>query len=93
MMLATVVGNLFATRKHPFFEGKSLLIVREQTPHGRAHGPTFLAVDRVSAGMGDRVLINKEGSGARLLFGGEEIPLQAVIVGVVEGVAMEESLQ
>ena len=54
MMLATVVGNLHATRKHARFEGKSLMIVREQTPRGRAHGPTFLAVDRVSAGIGDR---------------------------------------
>ncbi len=86
MILATVTGSLFATRKNARFEGKRILVVREQHPDGAPVGPTFLAVDRVDAGVGDRVLINKEGSSARLMFGDEEIPLQAVVVAVVDGV-------
>lgn len=89
MMLATVTGSLFATRKHARFEGRSLLIVRDQTPAGTPTGPTYLAIDCVGAGVGDRVLINKEGSGARLLLDDERIPVQAVIVAVVEGVSFE----
>lgn len=96
MMIATVTGTLFATRKHARFEGKKILVVREEVPapdsaSERTHtGPTFLAIDRVSAGVGDRVLINKEGSSARLLFGDEEIPVQAVVVGVVDSVDLPE---
>lgn len=86
MMVASVTGTLFATRKNPHLDGKKLLVVREQTPAGKPEGPTFLAVDRVDAGVGDRVLINKEGSSARLLFGEEEIPVQAVIVAVIDSV-------
>ena len=86
MIIARVTGTLFATRKNARFEGKKILVVREELPTGTPLGPTFLAVDRVDAGSGDRVLINKEGSGARLLFGDEELPLQAVIVAVIDGI-------
>lgn len=92
MIIALVTGTLFATRKNARFDGKKILVVREMWPDadhaapGGLRGPTFLAIDRVDAGVGDRVLINKEGSSARLLFGDEEIPVQAVIVGVIDGV-------
>ena len=89
MMVAAVTGTLFATRKNARFEGKKILVVRELGVDGSPRGPTFLAIDRVDAGVGDRVLVNKEGSGARLLFGDEEIPLQAVIVGVIDDLALE----
>ncbi|MFN0058790.1 MAG: EutN/CcmL family microcompartment protein [Planctomycetota bacterium] len=88
MIIARVVGTLFATRKHARFDGKSLLLVREESPRGQPLGPSFLAVDRVEAGVGDRVLVNREGSGARLMFDDEQIPLQAVIVGVVDAVEL-----
>ncbi|MFQ5655412.1 MAG: EutN/CcmL family microcompartment protein [Planctomycetota bacterium] len=90
MILATVTGNLFGTRKNARFDGNKILVVREETPDGDARGPTFLALDRVDAGVGDRVLVNKEGSGARLLFGDERIPVQAVIVAVVDGIDSQE---
>ncbi len=89
MILARVTGSLFATRKNPHLEGKKLLVVREQSPLGEWVGPSFLALDRVNAGVGDPILINKEGSGARLLFGGEELPIQAVIVAVVDNLAID----
>ena len=89
MILARVTGSVFATRKHPRFEGKGLRVVREQKPSGEWVGPTFLALDRVDSGVGDRILINKEGSGARLLFGDDDIPVQAVIVAVVDSISVE----
>ncbi len=89
MMIATVTGTLFATRKHPRFEGKTLLVVREETPEGTPFGPTFLAIDAVEAGVGDRVVINKEGSSARLMLDDDEIPVQAVIVAVIDRIDHE----
>ena len=85
MIIGRVTGTLFATRKNARFDGKKILVVKENWPEGN-DGPTFLAVDRVDAGVGDSVLINKEGSSARLLFGDESIPVRAVIVGVVDHV-------
>jgi ethanolamine utilization protein EutN len=79
---------LFATRKHERFAGRSLLVVREETPAGQPVGASFIAIDRANAGVGDRVLVNREGSGARLALADERIPVQAVIVGVVDAIEM-----
>ncbi|MCA8961342.1 MAG: EutN/CcmL family microcompartment protein [Planctomycetes bacterium] len=84
MMLGTVRGTVFATRKHGRFEGEKLLVIQEETPGGAPVGPTFLALDRVDSGIGDRVVVNKEGSSARLIYGLDDIPVQAVVVAVVD---------
>ena len=89
MIISRVQGSLFATRKDPHFEGAKILVVREENLRGRVVGPAFLAVDRVDAGVGDQVLVNREGSSARLLFGVETLPLQAVIVAVIDRVAID----
>lgn len=84
MMLCSVTGTLFATRKHARFEGHKLLVVREETLDGTPIGADFLAIDRANAGVGERVVVNKEGSSARLILQDEEIPVQAIIVAVVD---------
>ena len=89
MIIARVTGTVFATRKNSRFDGKKILVVREELPTGGERGGAFLALDRVDAGVGDRVLVNREGSSARLLFGDETIPVQAVIVGVVDDLKMQ----
>jgi microcompartment protein CcmK/EutM len=40
----------------------------------------------VDAGVGDKVLVVQEGSSARKIFGDDWIPVQAVIVGVLDRV-------
>lgn len=89
MIIARVTGSLHATQKNPRLVGKKILVVRPEEPDGTPAGSTFLAVDRVSAGTGDRVLVHHEGSGARLLFADEQIPLQAVIVAVIDSIQLE----
>lgn len=99
MILGTVTGTLFATRKNPHFEGKRILVVQPTDPRGplgppeslgaRAR-PPILALDAAQAGVGDQVLVNREGSGARLIFGNDEIPVQAVIVAVVDHLDLRE---
>jgi ethanolamine utilization protein EutN len=54
----------------------------QKTPKGNS----MIAVDRVNAGKDDLVLVNKEGSSARLMLGDDENPVQAVIVGVIDGI-------
>jgi microcompartment protein CcmK/EutM len=44
----------------------------------------MIALDVVDAGEGDLVLMMREGGGARILFNDPEIPLQSVIVAVVD---------
>lgn len=86
MILGRVTGTVVATKKHPRFEGNRILIVHPVDLEKRLTGSSFLALDVVDAGEGDLVLVNREGGGARIVFGDQQIPIQAIIVGVVDGV-------
>ena len=84
MILARVTGTVVATRKDPHLEGNRILIVDPLDLQGRTSGAPILALDRVDAGEGDEVLVNREGGGARILFGDDGIPVQAVVVAIVD---------
>ena len=84
MFLARVVGEVVATVKHPHLAGKKLLLVQpEQTP-GRPQPASVIAVDTVSAGIGDRVLVADEGNAAAQVLRMPRGPVRTVIVGVVD---------
>lgn len=89
MILGRVTGTVVATKKHPRLEGNRLLIVQPVDLDKRLTGSSFLALDVVDAGEGDLVLVNREGGGARIVFGDHQIPIQAIVVGVVDGVDVE----
>lgn len=91
MQLMIVTGEVVATEKHPEFKGHKLLLVRPMGLDGKPLGAESIAVDTVDAGLGDRVLVNKEGGAARMLLKNPRIPVQAVIVGVVDGFHVEAS--
>ncbi len=86
MILGRVVGEIFATVKSPHFKGGKILVVQPLNTDLTPKGNTLLALDRVDAGLDDVVLVNKEGGSARIIFENPHIPLQAVIVAVVDGV-------
>jgi ethanolamine utilization protein EutN len=86
MKLCRVEGSVVASVHHPVYDGQKLLIV---TPVDG--GDSFLAVDRVQAGVGDTVLVNQEGNGTRqLLKLGQQVPIRSLIVGIVDEVQRDE---
>ncbi len=84
MILARVTGVVVAPQKDPELDGRRLLVVHPIGLDGGVVAPSFIAVDRVNAGEGDHVLVNREGSGARLSLGQPRTPVQAVIVAIVD---------
>ena len=85
MILCRVTGTVTSTQKNDHLGGNKLLICQPVGLDGATHdGPSFLALDVAQAGAGDLVIVNKEGSGARLIFQDEQIPLQTVVVAVVD---------
>lgn len=87
MRLCRVIGNVVATVKHPVYRGQPLMIVQPLDAEGRDAGASFLAVDRVQAGPGDRVLVLTEGNGVRqILELGAQVPIRSLIVGIVDQV-------
>lgn len=85
MILCKVVGDVVAPVKNPRLEGEKLLLCQpvglDLEPKGNA---SLIALDRVQAGEGDLVLVNKEGGGARIVYQDEKTPIQCVIVAVVD---------
>ena len=88
MILCKVLGPVIATEKHPAFARLKLLVVQPVDERGGVAGKSFLAVDRaVQAGEGDTVLVLREGTGIRQLFGvppGGKLPIRSCIVGIVD---------
>ncbi|MCH9015926.1 MAG: EutN/CcmL family microcompartment protein [Gemmatimonadetes bacterium] len=87
MYLGNVVGDVVSTHKNDRLDGKKLLLVQRLGLDGKSDGSVeVIALDVVDSGVGDKVLVVQEGSSARKLFDDERIPVQAVIVGVVDRV-------
>jgi microcompartment protein CcmK/EutM len=91
VFLARVVGEVVSTHKNDRLQGKKLLLVRRLDLDGQHDGSTeVIAVDVVDAGVGDKVLVVQEGSSARTVLDDPKVPVQAVIVGVVDSVTIEK---
>ncbi len=90
MILCRVIGNVVATAHHPVYDGQKLMIVQPIAETGDDIGSSFLAVDRVQSGPGDRVLVMREGNGVRQLMQmGQQVPIRSLIVGVVDEVSLD----
>jgi len=88
MHLCTVIGKVWATQKEGTLEGLRLLVVRPFTTGEGESAATLVAVDTVSAGIGERVLV-VHGRAARHAIGkGHEIGFQTAIVAVVDSMEL-----
>lgn len=83
MIIGHVIGSVWATRKDERLNGLKLLVVKPKYSEGL--DSSFVAADLASAGVGDDVLVTK-GSSARTAFGKERIPIDSVIVGVIDSI-------
>lgn len=87
MRLCRVIGNVVSTVKHPSYSGQILLIVQPIGEDGADIGTSFVAIDRVQAGPGDRVVVLTEGNGVRqILQMGDILPIRSLVVGIVDRV-------
>lgn len=86
MLICKVVGEMVSTIKNRCLEGHKLMIVQPLNLQNQPDGPSFIAIDKVEAGPNDLVLVNKEGGSARILLEDERVPVQAVIIGIIDGV-------
>ena len=87
MRQCRVVGPLWASVKHPAFAGRPLFVVQPIDERGADTGPSFVAVDHVQAGVGDKVIVLTEGNGVRqILKMGDVVPIRSLIVGIVDHV-------
>ncbi len=90
MILAKVVGTVVTTLSHRDFKNRRLLVVQPLGLEGEAPDEDFIALDNTQAGIGDTVLINREGSGARQVLRNPDACVISLIVGIVDSVYIED---
>jgi microcompartment protein CcmK/EutM len=85
MFLARVTGSVVSTKKDDRLQGFKLLVVQRVAPGGGDEKGYAVAVDTVSAGYKETVLI-ATGSSARMARGCKDCPIDAAVVGIVDHV-------
>ncbi len=84
MLYGIVEGNAISTIKHPSMQGWKLLIVQPLDLAGKPEGDPILAIDRLGAGLGTRVVISNDGRGAREMVGSDNSPVRWAVIGIMD---------
>lgn len=86
MILGTVVGTVVTTVSHPHYKDRRLLVVQPLTIEDERADGDFIAVDNAQAGIGDTVLVNRDGNGARQVLNLPDGCIISVVVGIIDSV-------
>lgn len=85
MLIGTVVGNIWATRKEDGLIGLKFLVVQpDLIVKENLSQPVLIAVDRIGAGLGDRVMVTK-GSPASYIEE-KKLPIDALVIGIIDSI-------
>ena len=91
MFIAKVVGSVVSTQKVESMVGRKLLVIEPYriNPETRADlvttGRTLIAIDTMGAGENEYVFV-VQGSSARMTPETKNLPVDAVIVGIIDSV-------
>jgi carbon dioxide concentrating mechanism protein CcmL len=91
MKLAKVVGTVVSTHKDPSLTGTKFLLVQMLDAEGNDLPQFEVAADCVGAGLTEVVLVSR-GSAARETSTKDCYPVDALIVAIVDTVAVGQSL-
>ena len=95
MFIGKVTGHLVTTQKEPTMAEAKLLVVEAYSAGGpgdaalKGTGRVLVAVDSLGAGTGEYVLVT-QGSSARLTERTKTMPVDAVVIGIVDTVRMQD---
>ena len=89
MQIGTVIGNVWATRKEDELTGLKFLVIQPEYPDGAACEIPYVAVDKIGAGVGDKVLVTR-GSAAANMSSHPKLPIDALVVGIIDSIDVEK---
>ena len=90
MVLGKVVGTVVTTISHQDYKKRRLLVIQPLTLPGGVADEDFIALDNTQAGIGDTVLVNREGNGARQVLNNPDACVISVIVGIVDSLYISD---
>ncbi len=92
MLIARVIGEIVATRKHPSHEGRKVLLVQPLNLDGTDRGDAVVALDAVDAGVGDKVLLTTEGFSAMTSVGRPQSPIDMAVIGFIDHIDLPDGV-
>lgn len=91
MILAKVIGNVVSTQKNKNLAGHKLLLVKEINFEGDfINKNDALAIDLINAGIGDTVLVVREGDAIKQILGSSKSPVNTMIIAIVDDIDISE---
>ncbi|MFB8797602.1 MAG: EutN/CcmL family microcompartment protein [Microcoleus sp.] len=91
MQMAKVLGTVVSTQKEPSLRGSKFLLLQFIDREGSPVPGYEVAADCVGAGADEWVLVTR-GSAARIAPGSEHRPIDALVVGIIDTVNVENRL-
>ncbi len=92
MYLAKVKGNIVSTQKDSSLKSHKLLLVRRINLSGQYIGKKDeIALDLIDSGIGDIVLVVKEGAAVQQILGHKNAPVNTMIVAIVDDLDIREN--
>jgi ethanolamine utilization protein EutN len=88
MQLGRVVGRLWCTIKDKHLNGQRLLVVQPLTPEMKQTGKQLVCADSTGAGAGELIYWCR-GKESSFPFLPDEVPVDAVIVGIIDELHVE----
>jgi ethanolamine utilization protein EutN len=84
MQLGRVIGHATSTLKHPSFIGWRFVVTQMLNVNREPEADPVVAVDKLGSNVGDVVILNSDGKGARELIGDEKSPVRWFVIGIVD---------
>lgn len=91
MQIAKVRGTVVSTHKEPSLRGVKFLLLQYLDEEGQLLPTYEVAADTVGAGLDEWVLVSR-GSAARQVDGSETRPIDAMVVGIIDTVSVNNHI-
>jgi carbon dioxide concentrating mechanism protein CcmL len=91
MQIAKVCGTVVSTQKEPSLTGVKFLLLQFIDEAGELLPDYEVAADSVGAGVNEWVLVSR-GSAARQVPGSESRPLDALVIGIIDTISLDNRL-
>jgi ethanolamine utilization protein EutN len=91
MILGRIVGDVWSTKKNERMSALRLLFVQPLGRDLKPAGEVFVAADEIGAGTGEMVIVTQGAPAMQAFERDKPVPVDAVVVGIVDNLDMTES--
>jgi ethanolamine utilization protein EutN len=84
MQLGKVIGHATSTIKHPSYVGWRMLVIQPLNNARQPEADPVVAFDKLGSAVGQTIVFNSDGKGARDLIGDDKSPLRYFVAAILD---------